>query len=110
MESKSIVLIGLSVLVAILLVVSAYLLNSLSGYQPIASVIFPSNTLLNIQKAVIYPSNTYGVFPSDKLLLQLTVSKTIPDLVAIKPLIYTTVGRVPVTKLEDHKWQYLSGT
>ncbi len=110
MESKSIVLIGLSVLVAILLVVSAYLLNSLSGYQPIASVIFPSNTLLNIQKAVIYPSNTYGVFPSDKLLLQLTVSKTIPDLVAIKPLIYTTVGGVPVTKSEDQKWQSLSGT
>lgn len=110
MESKSIVLIGLCVLVAILVTVSFSLLNSLSGYHPIAFVTFPSNTVLDIQRAEIYPTNTYGVYPSDKLLLQLTVSKNIPDLVAIKPLIYTTVGGIPVSKSEDQKWQPLEAT
>ncbi|MEO9307001.1 MAG: hypothetical protein ABI342_01665 [Nitrososphaera sp.] len=110
MNRKSIILIGFSALAVILVIISSCLLFSFSGFQPIASVNFPNNTVLDIQKAVIYPSNNYGIFPSDKLLLQITVDKKIPDFVTIKPLIYDSVGGIPVTKSEDQKWQGLGGT
>ncbi len=110
MKRKSVILIGLCISVAVLLSVSAYLINSISSFQPVVSVFFPSNNILDIQKAVIYPSNLYGVFPSDKMLLQITASKKISDLVAIKPLIYTTVGGIPVAKSANYLWQSLSGT
>lgn len=110
MDIKSVTIIGLFIVIAILICIESSLLNTLSGYQPVATLTFPKNTLLDIQKAVIYPSNPYGVFPNDKLLLQITLSNKISDFVAVKPLIYTTVGGIPVKISEDQKWQGLSYT
>ena len=101
------ILLGLLIIIAILVGVYTYDLGELRKFVPITTVTFPKNSLLDIQKAVIYSRNGSEVFPSDTLLLQITVVKEIPSLVAIKPLIYTTIGGIPVKSSENQMWQGL---
>lgn len=83
-------------------------ISFVSQFQPITSVVFNQNTILDIKEATIFGKYKLGpAFPEENMIFHLTVAKKLSPLVVIKPLIYTQVGNNPEQLFAKNKNQSL---